>query len=317
MMNTLLLLVLLRAVPVEGETLKLEERMQHYGVAGVSVAAWKNGRLESSSGHGNLQASVAAKLAGTIVGEQTAPGFAIASTGNATDGAIAVANQEHALPLLHEILRGFHPPPARALTNDDLEPFVGRYAFDADDVVRFRMVNGRFVATRTGVAREMPLDAVGPNEAVDRDTGVAYVFGKDSVRVNGVTATRTRESIPTERIERDARMNIDYKRIDPALVTEERLRARGEMYLVRSNYGAALSIFEFNAERHPQSAAALDALARAQLAMNDAAGARATWQKVLEVLPSDTTTPEAWKVAYRKRAQQQLAGGTSAAKSGR
>ncbi len=167
-------------------------------------------------------------------------------------------------------------------------------------------MNGRLVATRTGVIREAPLDAVGANELVDRDTGTTYVFANDTVTVDGVTATRTRESIPTDRIERDARMVVDFTRIDPALLSEERLRARGEMYLARRNYGAALAILQFNVERHPDSAAAHDALATAQLAMNDAAGARASSQKVLDLLPADRTVRGSWAPVYRKRAERRL-----------
>lgn len=315
---------LLRAVPIDGERLTLAERMQHYGVPGLSLAVWENGRIDWSGGYGTLAAATAERVARAFIAaprkpERTASstfGFSFLAVTSGDDGLVAIANHEEAAPLLDEIVRGVaaaygwsaHVPAPRAPAQVNLESFTGRYAFDADDVVRFRMAGGRLVATRTGVAREARLDALGPNELVDRDTGTRYLFGKDSITVDGVAATRTRESTPTERIEWDAGMTIDYaKRLDPALVTEERLRARGLAYLKRSNYGAALAILKFNAERHPQSAAAHDALAAAQLAMNDPAGARASSQRVLELLPDDASVSASWRVVYRKRAEQRLA----------
>jgi CubicO group peptidase (beta-lactamase class C family) len=43
-------------VPVEGEALRLDERMRHYGIPALSVAVWKDGKLDWTAGYGNVKA---------------------------------------------------------------------------------------------------------------------------------------------------------------------------------------------------------------------------------------------------------------------
>jgi hypothetical protein len=227
-----------------------------------------------------------------------------------------LANHENAAMLADEIIRAvakdYRWPdstvaPRNAVTVD-ASKFAARYRVDPDDVVRFRSDGAQLIMTRTGVLAEARLDAVGDNAFVDRDTGTTYVFANDAVTFGGITATRTREAIPAELTDRDPPTGVmNYGFADKALQTEERLRARGVAFLRRSNYGAAVAMLKLNVERHPQSAAAHDALATAQLAANDKAGARASSQRVLDVLANDTTVSAPWRQVYRKRAERRLA----------
>ncbi|HEX8407890.1 MAG TPA: hypothetical protein VF883_03430 [Thermoanaerobaculia bacterium] len=361
---------LLRAVPEEGERLQLAERMKHYGVPGVSIAVWQNGKLDWTAGYGDVQADTllragalaplakvaskgkvhasgtgadgerippdsfdrpwitAADAARALIKLQKAKKLPAASAGGndpgfyakyATDGSagvVVLANHEHAATLADEIVRAVArdyrwstatAAPRKSVTVD-ASKFAARYKLDPDDVVRFRSDGAQLVLTRTGVLAEGRLDAVGDNEFVDRDTGTTYVFANDTVTFGGLTAKRTREAIPAELTDRDPPTGVmNYGFIDKAYLTEERLRARGIAFLRRSNYGAAVAILKLNVERHPQSAAAHDALATAQLATNDKAGARASSQRVLDVLADDTTVSTSWRQVYRKRAERRLA----------
>lgn len=231
------------------------------------------------------------------------------------DGVVILANHRNAQALLYEVVRAVAkeyrwPDLAgepRKLVVTDPSKFAGRYRVDPDDVVRFRVAGSQLVLARTGVAGETALDAIGANEFADRDSGVVYVFTDGGVTFNGITAKRTREAIPTEITERDPPTGIlHYDLLDPKYGTEERLRARGEVFLAQRNDRAALAMLKLNAERHPQSAAAHDALATAQLAVNDVEGARASSRRVLDVLPEDWTHTASWRQVYRKRAEQRL-----------
>lgn len=244
------------------------------------------------------------------------PGFYAKYTTDGRGGVIVLANHENALILTEEIIRAVardyrwsHDTVVpRKAVKVDASRFAARYRVDPDDVVRFRADGAQLIQTRTGVVTESRLDATGDNEFVDRETGTTYVFANDSVTFGGITAKRTREAIPAELTDRDPPTGVmNYGLIDQAYLTEERLRARGIVFLQRSNYGAAVAILKLNVERHPQSVAAYDALAGAQLATNDKAGARISSQRVLEWIDRDAMVSAVWRQVYRKRAERRLA----------
>jgi CubicO group peptidase (beta-lactamase class C family) len=230
------------------------------------------------------------------------------------EGVVVMANAENADPLIEEIVRAVakvygwpdYAPAPRRLAKVDPESFTGRYAFDADDLLAVRAVNGQVIVARTA-GEEKRLDALTPTELVNREDGETYVFGKDSVTVGGVTAKRTREAPPSDLITRDVDTGIAYFRgLDTTLLTEERLRMRGVSLRKRGNLPAALALLKLNAEMHPASAAAHDALATTQLAAGDAAGARVSSQKVLDTLAADWTPTASWRQVYRRRAKERL-----------
>lgn len=235
------------------------------------------------------------------------------------DGVVVMASSENADPLIQEIVRAVakeyrwpdYAPEPRRLVKVDTEPFAGRYAFDADDLLTVRAAGAQLVVTRTA-GEEKRLDALSATELVHRADGEKYVFGKDSVTVNGITAKRTREAPPSDLITRDVDTGVaQYRRLDPSLLTEERLRARGVALRKRGNLPAAIGLLKLNVELYPASAAARDALATAQLAAGDAAGARASSQKVLDALAADWTPTASWRQVYRKRAQARLREGST------
>lgn len=244
------------------------------------------------------------------------PGFYAKYSTDGSGGVVVLANHEHAAALAGEIIRAVAkdyrwsastPAPRKSVTVD-ASKFAARYKIDPDDVVRFRSDGAQLILTRSGVFGETRLDATGENEFVDRDTGTTYVFQDDAVTFGGITARRTREAVPTDLTDRDPPTGVmNYGFVAKAYLAEERLRARGMVFLRRSNYGAATAILKLNVEQHPQSAAAHDALATAQLATNDKAGARSSSQRVLDVLADDSTVSAAWRQVYRKRAERRLA----------
>jgi len=182
-----------------------------------------------------------------------------------------------------------------------VDRFVGRFALDRDDVLHFRPVPPHVSLRRTAL-KEVRLEVVSANELVNRETGEQYVFDFDGdlVKIGEASAQRTRVASPFDIIGRDVATGIaEYGRLDASLLSEERLRVRGVALLEAYNVPAAVALLKLNTERHAGSAAAHDALATAQLAAGDTAGARLSSQKVLEIVP-------AGQDVYRERAERRL-----------
>lgn len=209
-----------------------------------------------------------------------------------------------ALPLLVHCATRVEPP--KAVPLPDVTNIVGRYAYDADDVIAFKADGDRLAMTRTAHAPVM-LETRSATEFVDRETGTTYVFGRDMVTVGGATLQRTRAAIPFELLMREPKLGVmQYELANVLVLGEERLRARGEWLRQQGKGSAAVALLQFNVERHPGSAAAHDALATAHLAANDAAAARASSQKVLDVLAADASITPAQREVYRQRAESRL-----------
>jgi hypothetical protein len=240
------------------------------------------------------------------------------ATREGRDGAVVLASSEDAEPLIHEILHAvaneyrwpeYAPQPIK-LAKADPEKVAGRYGFDRDDVVTVRPSGGRLLAKRT-MMPDVFLDPLSETEYVNRETGELYIFRGDAVKVGDAIATRTRTSVPLELAVLDIGVAIEeYKNLPPELRTEERLRKRGLWLLKQGHRKQAVQLLQLNVDKHPKSAAALDALASAQQANGDTAAARASSQKVLEALETDWTATASWRQVYRKRAERRLRDGT-------
>jgi hypothetical protein len=180
---------------------------------------------------------------------------------------------------------------------------VGRYAYDADDVLTFKVDGDQLTVTRTAQSTAR-LDIVSPTEFVNRETGQKYAFGKDTVTTGGLTLPRTRSAIPFDLLPRDPKMGVmQYELLDAKVLTDERLRTRGVWMLDQGNRPAALALLKFNAERNAKSAMAHDALATAQMMANDAVAARVSAQKVLDLLATDTSLTPTQRQLLRERAE--------------
>lgn len=230
------------------------------------------------------------------------------------EGVAMLANSENAEPLMFEIARAVakeyawpdYLPAPRTIIKSDSEVFRGRFLFDKDDLLTIKAIRGHLAAIRTAKPDAF-LDIVAPNELVDRETGESYLFDGNTVKVGNAIATATRETIATDIMTRDIDQGIaQYETLDAALVTDDRLRARAEWLEKRDRPAAALALLKYDVKRHPQSAAALDALARAQEKNGDTAGARETSKLVLEALKTDKTPTASWRQVYRKRAERRL-----------
>lgn len=210
------------------------------------------------------------------------------------DGVAILTNSELGDRLADEIVRGVaqkygwegYLPEPKQLVKIDVTPFAGRYRVDVDDMLTVRAEGDHLIAQRTA-EKPFRLDAVGPNEFTRRDEDEQYVFRADQVTFGDVTAPRTNEGeLPVSA----------YRTLN---LSEEQLRARG---IARKS----LELLALNTELHPRSAAAWDALATAQLAAGDRAGARKSSRVVLDVLKDDWTATASWRVVYRKRALRRL-----------
>jgi hypothetical protein len=185
----------------------------------------------------------------------------------------------------------------------DVTNIVGRYAYDADDVLTFKVDGDRVTVTRTAQPPAR-LEAVSPTEFINRETGQKYVFGKDAVTTGGVTLQRTRAAIPFDLLPRDPKLGVaQYELLEGNALTDERLRLRGVWMLDQGNRPAALALLTFNAERNAKSALAHDALATAQIMANDAASARVSAQKVLDLLAAETTLTATQRQLLRERSE--------------
>lgn len=185
----------------------------------------------------------------------------------------------------------------------DVTNIVGRYAYDADDVLTFKVDGDHLTVTRTAQPAAR-LEVVSPTELVNRETGQKYTFGKDTVTTGGVTLQRTRAAIPFDLLPRDPKLGVmQYELLDAKILTEDRLRMRGVWMLDQGNRPAALALLKFNAERNAKSVLAHDALATAQVMANDAAAARVSAQKVLDLLAAETSLTATQRQLLRERAE--------------
>jgi CubicO group peptidase (beta-lactamase class C family) len=225
------------------------------------------------------------------------------------DGVAILTNSELASDLADEIARGVakkygwegYLPEPRKRVDVDPAPFAGRYRIDADDVLTVRVTGRDLIASHT-LGEEFSLIPIGPNEFTRRDADEQYKFDGSLVRIQDGSLTPA-ELLEADRVEEGM---AAYRKLDPSLLDEERLRARGVALRKRGKTAAAVALLAFNAELHPRSAAAWDALASAQVTDDNVAGAKISSRKVLEVLQDDETATASWRVVYRKRAERRL-----------
>jgi tetratricopeptide (TPR) repeat protein len=92
---------------------------------------------------------------------------------------------------------------------------------------------------------------------------------------------------------------------DPG-VSEARLNLFGYQLATRGEFAKAIAVLKLNSELRPKSSNTHDSLAEIYLASGDRARALETYRRVLEVLPTDTTTEENLKARLLRNAQRKV-----------
>jgi dienelactone hydrolase len=150
--------------------------------------------------------------------------------------------------------------------------------------------------------------------AID-DPSAAYGAASDVLTMAfkpGTPAPPTSEQfvamIQAGEIEQAAEVFDRLKVTDPGSITfaEGTMNALGYGYLQSGRAEAALAIFRMNAETYPNSANCWDSWSDAYQAVGDTAGAIRCYQRVLEVLPADSTADNNLREILRVNATQGL-----------
>ncbi len=90
------------------------------------------------------------------------------------------------------------------------------------------------------------------------------------------------------------------------LIPEAETNQLGYQLLQAGNLDDAIIVFQMNVEAYPRSANVYDSLADAHLAAGRPAEALRLAEKALQVLATDTRTPEAFKQQIRESAEQKI-----------
>lgn len=238
-------------------------------------------------------------------------GFVAVIVGHATKhyGAAILINRENSEGLAFEVLRAVakvyawesYLRPAKALarlSGEELAKFAGRYRIDADDILIVRAEGDHLIASHT-LGAELRLDPL---------TATTFTRRDEDETIDFTTLTRTTDEVPTELLARGdvAHGLAALRALDASLLDDDRLRARAAELSKRGRDDASLALLAFNAELHAGSAAAWDALMRAQLAGGHRDDARASAKRLLDVMKSDPAATASWRVVYRKRAAELL-----------
>ncbi len=221
------------------------------------------------------------------------------------------------------------PPPLKLVKLDQaaLDRFTGRYQLDADEVLSVRREGDHLMAEST-LSTAFELFPIALDRFIRKDEATQYTFtiSSDSnaatIKINdgGETMVSKRigadERIPSELLEADeieAALSIyrqwnrrtEQREYGPE-ISEERLRQRGLALLKRKKRQSALALLRLNAELHPASAAADDALAQGWAASGEQKQARLASEKVLEALQTDYSITASWRALYRRNAEARL-----------
>jgi CubicO group peptidase (beta-lactamase class C family) len=220
-------------------------------------------------------------------------------------GAAILINRENSEGLAFELLRGIakvygwesYLPPAKTLAHlsaEELAKFKGRYRIDADDVLTVRADGDHLIASHT----------LGPELRLDPLTATTFIRRDEEETIDLAVLPRATDAVPTERVATgDIAGGVAALRaLDAAVLDDERLRTRGAELRKRGQSDAALALLAFNVERHATSAAAWDALMRAQLAAGRRDDARESATHLVEVMKTDPAATASWRAVYRKRA---------------
>jgi CubicO group peptidase (beta-lactamase class C family) len=237
-------------------------------------------------------------------------GFGAAIMTNAESGELVAPEIVRAIAKEYQ-WENFLPAPVTTLPSDSNQ-IAGRYKIDEDTVLTVTETASGLEAVET-LSEPFLLFRVSDNEWIRNDQPIRYRFKKDEVEIlNGETSKAKEISAyhltPFELLQKgDVVAGMKRYQALPTQPSVLSLRDRGLRLLKEGKTSAAIAVLEWNAQIHPDAAAAHDALAQAYSVARQKQKAVATSRKVLEALKTDFTSTASWREVFRKRALKQIA----------
>jgi tetratricopeptide (TPR) repeat protein len=194
-----------------------------------------------------------------------------------------------------------------------------------DDVLSVRRNAHRLIASTT-FSDEFELIPVGKNRFVHPQEAIIYSFGKQELLItndysfegfgeetNKAARMKEDETTPSEALNAD---NIEEAMTlletivakTPDAIDASMLVSHAQAFIRRGKPKAAFELLKWTSQKYPGLASVYDAMADAAIALNDHDQAIEASQKVLEALKSDFSSTASWRVVYKKRALNRLAG---------
>ncbi|HSM07934.1 MAG TPA: serine hydrolase, partial [Gemmatimonadota bacterium] len=242
-------------------------------------------------------------------------------------GAAVMVNSDNGTALAQEILRaiareygweGYVDPPVTAvdLTADELAGYTGRFAIGPHQVaILFVRDGGLWVhPTLDETARMIPL---GDDRFLYESRGWILRITRDADgSATGIETVEAPFEATFPRIADEAPRPVellDAGRAADAIaaleadgVSEADANQLGYALLEAGRFEDAVTLFTWNAERHPTHANPWDSLADAYVAMADTARAVEAWRMVLELIPRDEDADPNALAGLERRARSGL-----------
>jgi CubicO group peptidase (beta-lactamase class C family) len=247
-------------------------------------------------------------------------------------GAAVMANSDNGISLANEIVEGIAHKQGWAgdreletvkLSAKDLAPLSGRYQTNGDEAFSLTAKEDRLFG-KSQLGDEYELFPIAHDLFVRKDRKTRYQAERSGAEVSGIRLLAgservlARRMMPGERLPSDALAEgkldeaVDaYRKLfaekpdDPG-VAESRLNVLGYQLAARTEFPKAITILKVNMELRPKSTNTYDSLAEIYLASGDRARALETYRKVLEVLPTDTTTNANLKAQLLRNAEEKI-----------
>jgi CubicO group peptidase (beta-lactamase class C family) len=247
-------------------------------------------------------------------------------------GAAILANSDNGIALADEIVAGLsrqykwaNDPELEVVrvAPGDLALLSGRYQTNGDEAFLLTAKEGRLFG-KPPSGEEYELYPISHDLFVRKDRATRYRVERSGHEVTGILLISGSERVPARRMAPDGRLPSDaleegkieeavtlYRKLfaekpdDPG-VAESRLNLLGYQLATRSEFAKAIAILKLNSELRPKSSNTHDSLAEIYLASGDRARALETYRKVLEVLPTDTTTEANLKARLLRNAQRKV-----------
>jgi len=247
-------------------------------------------------------------------------------------GAAVMANSDNGISLANEIVEGIAHKQGWAgdreletvkLSAKDLAPLSGRYQTNGDEAFSLTAKEDRLFG-KSQLGDEYELFPIAHDLFVRKDRKTRYQAERSGAEVSGIRLLAGSEGVLARRMAPGARLPSDamaegkldeavdaYRKLfaekpdDPG-VAESRLNVLGYQLAARTEFPKAIAILKVNMELRPKSTNTYDSLAEIYLASGDRARALETYRKVLEVLPTDTTTNANLKAQLLRNAEEKI-----------
>jgi tetratricopeptide (TPR) repeat protein len=243
-------------------------------------------------------------------------------------GIAVMANSDNGGAIAREILRavaleygwdGFLEPAVEAvrLPRSELQDYAGRYRIGPAQVASIS-VSEEYLSVRSTLEDfTSRLTPIGADEFVSDELGARVQFNRsaDGV-VTGLEVVGPPGRPLWRRLADDeitAVEHLDAGRVEAAIETleatdasEEEVNRLGYALLQSGRYTQSVTLFRWNAERHPSHANPWDSLADGYLAVGDTIAALEAYRRLLDAVPSDPEADPAALEDLERRARSAL-----------